>query len=124
MRQQLRTVLPPQPAEEQHPQQHDDDGRDDAARLGMVSGNPFGGPRARILERAVIVALVAPITCAIVLQQRAAAGLFDQTFTLVQGIELAAGAINLGLLGLNIRDGFKLTRRFGLAPTGRVRTSA
>lgn len=55
------------------------------------------------------------IPCAILLQQRAAAGQFDQIFTVVQAVELIAGAINLTLIGLSIRDGFRLTRRFGLS---------
>jgi hypothetical protein len=32
---------------------------------------------------------------------------------LLQGIELAAGAVNIGLMGLNIRDGLRLTERLG-----------
>jgi hypothetical protein len=55
------------------------------------------------------------VPCAIVLQQRASAGLFDPTFNAVQALELAAGAVNLTLLGLSIRDGFQLSRRFGVA---------
>jgi hypothetical protein len=55
------------------------------------------------------------VPCAIFLQQLASAGLFDQTFAVVQALELAAGAVNLTLLGLNIRDGFKLSRRFEVA---------
>ena len=42
---------------------------------------------------------------------RAADGLFDAAFYAVQGVELVAGAVNLGLMGLNIRDGFAMTRR-------------
>jgi hypothetical protein len=60
--------------------------------------------------------IVVLVPCAIFLQQRASFGLFDQTFTVVQALELAAGALNLTLLGLNIRDGFRLTRRIA-APT-------
>ncbi|MBB5048972.1 putative membrane protein SpoIIM required for sporulation [Rhodopseudomonas rhenobacensis] len=55
------------------------------------------------------------VPCAIFLQQRASAGLFDQTFSVVQAVELLAGAVNLALLGLNIRDGFRLSRRFEAA---------
>jgi len=42
---------------------------------------------------------------------RAAAGTFDATFYLVQGLELLAGATNLGLMGLNIRDGLRMSGR-------------
>lgn len=59
------------------------------------------------------------VPCAILLQQRAAAGQFDQIFTVVQAVELIAGAINLTLIGLSIRDGFRLTRRFGLSAATR-----
>lgn len=59
------------------------------------------------------------VPCAILLQQRAAAGQFDQIFTVVQAVELIAGAINLTLIGLSIRDGFRLTRRFGLSAAAR-----
>jgi hypothetical protein len=49
---------------------------------------------------------------AIFLASKANAGAFDQTFFLVQGLELIAGAINVTLMGLNIRDGLRLTGRF------------
>ena len=51
------------------------------------------------------------VPCAIFLNQWAAAGIFDTTFYLVQGLELLAGATNLGLMGLNIRDGLKMSGR-------------
>ena len=51
------------------------------------------------------------VPCAILLNQWAAAGTFDTTFYLVQGLELLAGATNLGLMGLNIRDGLRLSGR-------------
>lgn len=51
------------------------------------------------------------LPAAIVLNHWAGSGLFDTRFYLLQGIELVAGAINLTLMGLNIRDGLKLTGR-------------
>jgi hypothetical protein len=51
------------------------------------------------------------VPCAIALNRWAAAGTFDTTFYLVQGLELMAGATNLGLMGLNIRDGFRMSGR-------------
>lgn len=51
------------------------------------------------------------IPCAIFLSRWAASAQFDQTFYLVQSLELVAGAINLTLMGLNIRDGLKLSGR-------------
>ena len=51
------------------------------------------------------------IPCAIILNQWAASASFDTKFYLVQGLELLAGAVNLGLMTLNIRDGRKLSKR-------------
>ncbi|HEA26103.1 MAG TPA: hypothetical protein ENH92_03180 [Ectothiorhodospiraceae bacterium] len=45
---------------------------------------------------------------AIYLNRWAAAGSFDMEFYIVQGLELTAGAINLILMGLNMRDGLKV----------------
>ncbi len=39
------------------------------------------------------------------------AAAFDTTFYAVQALELAAGAANITLLGLNIRNGLKLNGR-------------
>ncbi len=51
------------------------------------------------------------IPCAVFLQRLAAVGDFGTTFYTVQAVELVAGATNLTLMGLNIRDGFRMTRR-------------
>ena len=54
-----------------------------------------------------------------VLASWANAGRFDGAFYALQGLELAAGAINATLLVLNVRDGLRLTGRlppYGLAP--------
>lgn len=40
---------------------------------------------------------------------KAAAGEFDSSFYIVQVVELIAGAANLAMMGLNIRDGLKMT---------------
>lgn len=50
------------------------------------------------------------VPSALFLAVRAKAGLFDGVFYSVQALELIAGAVNLTLIGLNIRDGFKLSR--------------
>lgn len=57
------------------------------------------------------------IPCALYLAAKARAGEFDQTFYAVQAIELVAGAVNITLLGLNMRDGFKITGRFRRHPS-------
>lgn len=57
------------------------------------------------------------VPSALFLALRAKAGLFDDVFYSVQALELIAGALNLTLIGLNIRDGFKLS---GLRHTGQT----
>jgi len=52
------------------------------------------------------------IPSALFLASKAKAAQFDAAFYLVQAIELAAGAANLALLALNMRDGLKMTGRF------------
>lgn len=39
-------------------------------------------------------------------------GAFDTRFYIVQGIELLVGIVNLSLMGLNIRDGLKVSAQF------------
>jgi hypothetical protein len=56
--------------------------------------------------------LLVLLPAAIFLNLWAAQGTFDSRFYLVQAVELLAGAINLLLMGLNMRDGVKLTGRF------------
>jgi hypothetical protein len=50
------------------------------------------------------------LPAAIFLQGKAAAGDFDRCFYAVQALELLAGAANLALMGLNLRDGLRLCR--------------
>lgn len=50
------------------------------------------------------------IPAALFLASKARAGDFDTTFYVVQGIELLAGATNIALLGLGMRDGMRLTQ--------------
>lgn len=53
--------------------------------------------------------LLVLLPAAIMLDQWAASGSFDSKFYIVQGLELLAGATNLSLMGLNMRDGLKMT---------------
>ncbi|WP_417674629.1 hypothetical protein [Pseudodonghicola sp.] len=48
---------------------------------------------------------------AVFLALRAQAGQFDSGFVIVQTLELLAGAVNITLLGLNMRDGLRLAAR-------------
>ncbi len=49
------------------------------------------------------------IPAAIFLNQWASIGLFDTKFYIVQTFELIAGTVNLTLMGMNIRDGLRMT---------------
>lgn len=55
--------------------------------------------------------LLVLIPAAIFLSIKAQAGEFDSVFYTVQVLELLAGATNLTLMGLNIRDGRQMSRR-------------
>ena len=61
--------------------------------------------------------LLVLVPCAIALNRWAAAGSFDTTFYVVQTIELIAGATNLTLMGLNARDGLRMSGRLRATPT-------
>lgn len=52
------------------------------------------------------------IPCAVLLNLWASAGVLDTRFYVVQAIELIAGAVNLTLMALNMRDGFRIRGRF------------
>lgn len=49
------------------------------------------------------------IPSALFLSRAAQAGQFDTVFYIVQGVELSAGALNIALLSLSMRDGLRLT---------------
>jgi hypothetical protein len=55
--------------------------------------------------------LLVLLPSAYVLASWANAGRFDGAFYALQGLELVAGAINITLLVLNLRDGLRLTGR-------------
>lgn len=89
--------------------------------LAMTGGTGFklakGGRPGLIgtkLRRMPVIAgngLLVLIPSALFLAHKANAGEYDAAFYTVQAIELAAGALNLALLILNMRDGFKLRDR-------------
>ena len=56
------------------------------------------------------------VPAAVVLDQWAAAGAFDARFYVVQAVELLAGGTNLTLMGLNMRDGLRLSGRLRRPP--------
>ena len=56
------------------------------------------------------------IPSALFLASKASAGEFDATFYSVQALELVAGATNIALLGLNMRDGLRMSGRLRRKP--------
>ena len=60
--------------------------------------------------------VLALIPAALFLASKARAGEFDTAFYVVQALEILAGATNIALLGLNMRDGLRLKGRLRRAP--------
>lgn len=56
--------------------------------------------------------LLVLLPSALYLHLKASAGEFDSLFTVIQGLELTAGMINLALLSINFHDGLRLTGKF------------
>jgi hypothetical protein len=56
------------------------------------------------------------IPAALFLASKARAAEFDTSFYAVQTLELVAGAANIALLGLNMRDGLKMKGRLRRKP--------
>ena len=89
--------------------------------MAAVGGTGFklsGGLRAGLMAAKVkrmpfiaVNGILVLIPAAFLLAYKAEAGAFDTSFYAVQGLELLAGAVNFKLLGLNMRDGLKLTGR-------------
>jgi hypothetical protein len=79
-------------------------------RLGGRSTAPVIAGKRRRMPILALNGLLVLVPSAIILAMRAAEGRFDALFYAVQAAELAAGAVNLALLGLKIRDGLAMTR--------------
>lgn len=89
--------------------------------MAATGGSGFslaGARRGRIVEvkarRMKLVAangLLVLLPCAFVLASWANAGRFDGAFYTLQALELLAGAANITLLALNLRDGLRLSGR-------------
>ena len=65
--------------------------------------------KGRRMKGAAANGLLVLLPSAFVLAAWADAGRFDTAFYALQALELAAGAVNITLLGLNMRDGLRLT---------------
>lgn len=80
------------------------------ARLAGPSPNAWARRKQKRMAFAAANGLLILIPAAVFLWWKASAGEFDSVFYVVQIVELIAGPVNLALLGLNARDGFKLAR--------------
>jgi hypothetical protein len=80
-------------------------------RLGRTSLAPRAMAKQRRMPVIALNGLVVLVPSAVFLAQRAATGPLDQTFYAVQAAELIAGAVNITLMALSVRDGFRLTGR-------------
>lgn len=79
--------------------------------MGGKSLHPIVVGKRRRMPAIALNGLIVLVPAAIYLSEKAQVGQFDTVFYAVQGVELLAGAINLLLMGLNIRDGWRLSRR-------------
>lgn len=61
--------------------------------------------------------LLVLLPSAILLDHLAAGGHFSRAFYSVQGLELAAGGVNLAMMIMNARDGMRLSGRFSAVRT-------
>ena len=80
-------------------------------QLGKAWRNPLVAVKRKRMPIIAGNGIVILIPSALYLSSKAQAGSFDAGFYIVQAIELIAGAVNVTLLGLNMRDGLKLTRK-------------
>lgn len=80
----------------------------------LAKGRSGGIISAKIKRMPIIAAngLLVLIPAALFLASKARAGEFDSSFYVVQAVELLAGPVNIALLGLNMRYGFKMSGRF------------
>jgi hypothetical protein len=67
--------------------------------------------KARRMKGVAANGLLVLLPSAFVLASWANAGRFDGAFYALQGLELVAGAVNITLLALNMRDGLRLAGR-------------
>lgn len=81
------------------------------ANLGKGWKLPQVAAKSRRMKIIAANGLLVLLPSAVFLALRARAGVFDTGFVLVQSLELLAGAINITLLLLNLRDGLRLRQR-------------
>ena len=72
---------------------------------------PLVAAKQRRMRLAALNGLMVLVPSALFLAARARAETFDAAFYAVQALELVAGAVNIALLSLSLRDGLKLSGR-------------
>jgi hypothetical protein len=84
----------------------------------LAKGRRAGLVGAKIKRMPVIAAngILILIPSALFLAVKANAGEFDGSFYAVQALELVAGAVNIALLGMNMRDGLRMKGRIRRRP--------
>jgi hypothetical protein len=82
--------------------------------LALANGRRAGAVGTKLRRMPLIAAngILVLIPAALFLASKARAAEFDTGFYAVQALELVAGAANITLLALNMRDGFKMKGRF------------
>ena len=80
-------------------------------KLGGKSSFPPIAAKRRRMPFIAANGLLVLIPCAFFLSHRASAGMFDGVFYAVQALELLAGAVNITLMALSIRDGRNIKRK-------------
>lgn len=80
-------------------------------RLGRGRRDPLTARKRLRMPFIALNGLLILVPAAFFLEARAAVGVFDTAFIAVQALELIAGATNLTLIGLNMRDGLRLAAR-------------
>lgn len=80
-------------------------------KLGGKSPHPLITSKRRRMPFIALNGLLVLVPSALFLANKAGSNSFDEWFYYVQALELAAGATNLTLMGLNIRDGLMLTKK-------------
>jgi hypothetical protein len=80
-----------------------------------ISGGRIASGRMAIKRRRMMViaanGVLVLVPCALVLRHLALGGRFDTVFAAIQALELVAGAANMTLMALNLRDGLRLRRK-------------
>ena len=88
--------------------------------LGGRSADPRILAKQRRMQVVAAIGLLVLVPCVLFLGLTASPDDLDARFYAVQGVELVAGAVNITLMSLNVRDGLRLTGRIRARATARL----